>query len=222
MTPRTPTLRRPGRGALAPLLLALLACGLASACGMGGEPPAAETAAGHAPAPASVPPTDLREAGRLVAQALDTRSFGRLAALVHPEEGVRFSPYAHVDPGEQVTLGPEDLRSAARGETLERTWGRFDGSGEPIELAFREYVDRFVCDAPYLEKGVVAVDERQGRGNTRDNAAAAYPDARIVEYHIPGSDAAGGELAWRSLRMAFEQIEGHWYLVGVIHDQWTI
>lgn len=171
---------------------------------------------------AEPPPADLREAARGVAEALAARDFERLSGLVHPEAGVRFSPYAYVEPEEHVTLSREDLEAAAAGAALERTWGHHDGTGEPIDLPFREYVDRFVYDAPYLDDGEVAVDERLGRGNTVDNAAQVYPDARIVEYHLPGRDPRYGGMDWRSLRLVFEEREGRWYLVGVVHDEWTI
>ncbi len=129
-----------------------------------------------------------------------------------------------------MVLSPEDLRAVARGERLERVWGRYDGSGEPIRLSFREYVDRFVDDAPYAASGQVAVDTRQGAGTVADDAAEAYPGGRIVEYHVPGTDPSSGGMDWKSLRLVFEKRRGEgdagepgrWYLVGIIHDQWTI
>jgi hypothetical protein len=27
---------------------------------------------------------------------------------------------------------------------------------------------------------------------------------------------------WQSLRLVFEETAGNWYLVGIVHDQWTI
>lgn len=207
------------------VVLLAAALGLLVACGGAGEPPSPpapeENAAGSA-AKAAAPPEDLREAARAAAEALEARDFERLAELVHPEAGIRFSPYAYVEPEEHVTLTREDLLAAAEGARLERTWGHHDGSGEPIELPFREYLDRFVYDAPYLEEGRVAVDERQGHGNTLDNAGDVYPDARIVEYHLPGRDPRYEGMDWRSLRLVLEEREGRWYLVGVVHDEWTI
>lgn len=171
---------------------------------------------------AAPPSADLREAAQAAAELLEARDFAGLAELVQPDEGVRFSPYAYVEPAEHVTLSREDLLEAAEGAALERTWGHFDGTGEPIELGFREYFDRFVYDAPYLEEGLVAVDERQGHGNTLDNTGEVYPESRIVEYHLPGRDPRYGGMDWRSLRLVFEQRKGRWYLMGVVHDEWTI
>ncbi len=201
-------------------LLALVVAGVFAGCG------APEAPGRDASSPP--PSADLRSAAGEVVAALDQRDFARLAGLVHPEKGVRFSPYAHVDPAHQVVLTPEDLRAVARGDRLERVWGRYDGSGRPIRLSFREYVDRFVDDAPYAASGEVALDTRQGAGTMADDAREAYPGGRIVEYHVPGTDRRSGGMDWKSLRLVFEKWtgsaggEGRWYLVGVIHDQWTI
>ena len=175
-----------------------------------------------APASDGAPTRDVRSAAREVVQALGRKDFDALARWVHPEEGVLFAPYAYVEPDRHVTLSADQIRAVARGETLRRTWGHYDGTGEPIRLTFREYVERFVYDAPYLEEGRLAVDRRQGRGNTIDNAAAVWPEARIVEYHVPGRDPRYGGMDWRSLRLVFEPFEDRWRLVGIVHDQWTI
>lgn len=197
---------------LLPVVLALLA--LLSACGDG------PGAGGHGGPEA--PPADLRTATREVAQALAREDFDTLAGWVHPEEGVLFAPYAYVEPERHATLSAAELRAVARGETLRRTWGHEDGTGEPIRLTFRKYFERFVYDAPYLEEGKVAVDRRQGRGNTLDNAAEVWPEATVVEYHVPGGDPRYGGMDWSSLRLVFEHSEDRWRLVGIVHDQWTI
>jgi hypothetical protein len=207
------------------LLVALLLGTLAVACGGSSVPASDEPPASSAPAPPPAAPdasSGPRAAAAAVARALSERDFGALAEAVDPERGVRFSPYAHVDPEGDVTLSRDQLREVAAGGHLERTWGHHDGSGVPIELTFRQYVDRFVYDAPYLAEGKVAVDERQGSGNTSDNAAAVYPDATIVEYHVPGEGPESDGMDWSSLRLALREEGGRWYLVGVIHDQWTI
>lgn len=173
-------------------------------------------------ASATAPPAALRAAAREVAEALESRDFSRLAERVHPAEGVTFSPYAYVEPESHVALTASDLRRVAGGESIERLWGHHDGTGEPIRLTFREYFERFVYDAPYLEEGRVAVDGRQGHGNTLDNTAQVWPEGRIVEYHLPGTDPRYGGMDWRSLRLVFVEEGRQWLLVGIVHDEWTI
>lgn len=196
---------------LAAVQLLLCACTTGGPAGRGGQLADAES-----------PARGVRSDAREVVEALGREDFESLARWVHPEEGVLLAPYAYVEPERHVTLSADELRAVARGETLRRTWGRYDGSGEPIRLTFREYFERFVYDAPYLEEGEITVDGRQGRGNTIDNAAEIWPEARIVEYHVPGTDPRYGGMDWSSLRLVLERHEGRWRLVGIVHDQWTI
>lgn len=79
---------------------------------------------------------DPRAAAEEVVGALAEEDFAALAGWVDREEGVLFAPYAYVEPGRHVTLSAEELREVARGETIERTWGAYDGTGEPIRVSF--------------------------------------------------------------------------------------
>jgi len=56
----------------------------------------------------------------------------------------------------------------------------------------------------------------------KDNRFEVYPGTIIVEYHFPGEDRELQGLDWKSLSLAFERYENEWYLVGIIHGQWTI
>lgn len=59
-------------------------------------------------------------------------------------------------------------------------------------------------------------------GNIIDNSHDFYPNSIIVEYYLPGTDPNNGGMDWQSLRLVFQSIENQWYLVGIIHSQWTI
>ncbi|HYF94322.1 MAG TPA: hypothetical protein VD969_19050 [Symbiobacteriaceae bacterium] len=54
-----------------------------------------------------------------------------------------------------------------------------------------------------------------------DNWRAAYPDGFMVEFHFPGFEAKYGGMDWRSLRLVYERLGNAWFLVGIIHGQWT-
>jgi hypothetical protein len=60
-----------------------------------------------------------------------------------------------------------------------------------------------------------------GGGNSIDNSSEFYPEAKIVEYYFSGFDPQYGGMDWRSLRLVFSELNDTWYLVGVIHDEWT-
>jgi hypothetical protein len=162
-----------------------------------------------------------------ILRALQKRDWETVARAVHPDKGLRFSPYSYVRVGSGV---PEDrdrvfsadaLGDLAADPTVYH-WGTFDGTGEPIEMTFAEYAARFVYDADFHLASAVGHNETIGRGNTINNVVEIYPAAVTVEYHVEGSDPALGGLDWRSQRLVFEPVEDTWYLVGVVHDEWTI
>ncbi|MFC1656197.1 hypothetical protein ACFL3C_04980 [Patescibacteria group bacterium] len=153
--------------------------------------------------------------------AFKNNSIGYVAQHVHPNEGVRFSPYGNVDTDNDVVLSADELKSIMA-DSRSFSWGHYDGSGEPIENGFGAYFEEFVYDEDFLNAEKVAYDEIISTGNTVNNIETAYPDAHFVEYHFSGFAPEYEGMDWASLRLVFEEHKGEWYLVGVIHDQWTI
>lgn len=158
---------------------------------------------------------------RTVAVAMSKRDLKALAAMAHPEKGVRFSPYAWVDASSDVVLSPAQIEDGFADHTV-RTFGAYDGSGDPIQLTFEQYFDRFVYDGDFAGTKDAAVDKSIGGGNTVNNASKAYPGATIVELHIGGTNPKYEGMDWRSLRLVFERDGDRVWLVGIIHDEWTI
>lgn len=155
-----------------------------------------------------------------VLDALEQADPVRLADLVHPEKGVRFSPYAYVDVTWDLVFWPEELRELDPDLVFE--WGFYEGSGNPIQMTFSEYLrSDFVYGRDYKNAPDVSFDWVLVRGNVPNNIWEVYPDAHVVEFHFPGSPQWNW-MDYSSLRLVFEEAEGEWYLVGVISDRWTI
>jgi len=153
-------------------------------------------------------------------QALKDRDMEMLSSLVHPVAGVRFTPYAFVQDSDLV-FSPAQLVGILSDPTT-YVWGVYDGSGLPIEMTFEGYYGRFVYDQDYAAAEWTSFNERIGTGNSIDNSREYYPEAIVVEYHFPGFDPDLAGMDWRSLRLVFQEQNSVWYLVGIIHDEWTI
>jgi hypothetical protein len=163
---------------------------------------------------------DLSGTAELVINALADKDMAMLANFVHPERGVRFSPYAFVREEHQVFM-PEELPDLVGSEEV-YTWGNYDGTGEPIELEFEDYYEEFVYSADFADPEQMAVNERLGQGNTINNIGEFYPEASFVEYHFSGFEEEYEGMDWESLRLVFVEEDGAWWLVGIVHDEWTI
>ena len=172
------------------------------------------------PAPAPVEIT-ADSVARLAVDALSRRDIDSLAALSHPVKGIRFTPYTHVDTTVDRRLTPADLR-AEWAKTDSVVWGTQDGSGDPIRLSFRGYLDRYVYDFDARRAPRVARDSApMGIGNSLYNLREAYPGAAIVEFNTPGTDPKYGGMDWRSLWVVLERYQDRWVVVGLVRGAWT-
>lgn len=207
------------------LAIALVACGARSPAGAGPSataPATASAAATGSPTGTRAPADQgtLKARAAEVVTALRDKDFARLSTLAHPDQGIRFSPYAFVDLQKHVRL---DRATLARGfaNPQRYLWGHTDGQGAPMEWTFEEFYTRQLWDRDYSKATMIAIDTRQQNGNTIDNSRQAYPNAHVVEYHLPSTDP-NTSLDWGSLRIVLEDKGGTWYVVGLIHDEWTI
>ncbi|MCH8319182.1 MAG: hypothetical protein IIA88_11930 [Bacteroidetes bacterium] len=164
--------------------------------------------------------------------AIKNRDMVKLSDLVHPDEGIRFSPYSHVDVINDIVIPVTRLENIFDDE-IKYTWGTYAGSGEPLELNFTEYFKRFIYDQDFANAKEIGYNKIIGRGNSQNNILETYPGSIFVEYHFPGFDPKYEGMDWKSLRLVFsskggsrlesgEEKDSAWYLIAIIHDQWTI
>jgi hypothetical protein len=202
-------------------LSVLLAAVLLVGCTWGGTKPDPK------PEPETPPKTPaevekvLGARAREVVGFLKAKDVDRLAGVIHPEKGVRFSPYRHVDTAKDLVFGPQALKDAWNNKRLYQ-WGSYDGSGEPINLGVQDYFARFVYDVDFSAAPQIGWGQSIGQGNTVDNWKEVYPNGIMVEFHYPQIDPKFEGKDWRSLRLVFEKKGSDWLLVGIIHAQWTI
>ena len=162
----------------------------------------------------------LLEAGDAVLRALEAGDIDALAALVDPERGVTFTPYSTVDPHSDLTFLPDQLAQAgASGSTY--IWGTTQGKGDAISLTLTQYLKTYVFNTDYTRAPVIGVDHVIASGNSLENVADAYPEARFLEYYFPGQDPEAEGLDWCALKLVFQEREGAYRLIGVIHSEWT-
>ena len=99
-------------------------------------------------------------------------------------------------------------------------WGEYDGTGARILLTFDNYFDRFIYDEDFIEYEP-NYDSIMGTGNSIENMNSVFPYARSVEYYTPGTEEYA-YMDWKSLRLLYEIYRGKYYLVAVVHNEWTI
>lgn len=156
-----------------------------------------------------------------VLDSIKNKDMTTLSTFVHQSNGVRFTPYEHIDMQNDKVFTAAQVAGLAT-DTQIYTWGRYDGSGDPIDLNFNDYYDKYIYDEDFINPHIIGNNVAIGKGNMINNIDTEYPNGQFVEFHFTGFDPQFEGIDWRSLRLVFENVNGTWYLVGIVHGQWTI
>lgn len=156
-----------------------------------------------------------------VIELIEAENFSDLAIYVHPNMGVRFSPYDYIDVQNDQVFQAAQFQNLS-GNPNVYLWGNYDGTGDPINLTFDDYYDEFIYDEDFANPHMYGNNYPIGTGNMINNFSDVYPNGQFIEFHFTGFDPQYEGMDWSSLKLGFEQHNNAWYLVGVIHSQWTI
>ncbi|WP_141502690.1 hypothetical protein [Paenibacillus luteus] len=160
------------------------------------------------------------EAAATILLALKQSDMTTLNAYIHPEKGLLFSPYAHIDTSSAKVFQASGLPPFT--DSTVYNWGAYDGSGEPISLTFKQYYEKFVYDKDFLASESVGADEIKGEGNMLVNIKEIFPGSFVMDYYFSGFDEQDAGMDWESLILVLEELNGAWYLSAIVHSQWTI
>lgn len=155
-----------------------------------------------------------------VIDAIKNKNMDKLASYTHPAKGLRFSPYGYIDVKTSRVFTADEVKSLVENSQT-YTWGNYDGSGEPINMNFNDYYEKFIYDKDFANPQIIGNNTIVGQGNSLINIKEVYPDSYFIELHFKGFDTKYSGIDWESLRLVFQEEKGEWYLVSIIHDQWT-
>jgi hypothetical protein len=151
------------------------------------------------------------------------KNYSAFANYIHPVSGVRFSPYGHVDTANDIILSKAKFIAQAGNPNQDMiVWGAFDGTGDPIRLTLNNYMQRFVYDADFVKPEKRSVNKFISGGNSLNNLDSVYKECDFTESHFSGFEDKYGGMDWKTLRLVFKERNGRFFLVGIVHDEWTI
>lgn len=156
-----------------------------------------------------------------VCRAIQQQDWTTMAAYVHPDRGVTFTPYSTVEPDSDLNFTSDQIKALAQDQNV-YTWGFEDGRGDPIQMTMIQYFERYVYDRDYMQVPEIGVDRIMTGGNALENLSEIYTGCRFVDFSFPSADPVNDGLDWSSLKLVFQAEGEHWYLVGVVHGEWTI
>ncbi|MEP6795877.1 MAG: hypothetical protein ABJB16_16235 [Saprospiraceae bacterium] len=163
----------------------------------------------------------LLETTKQVLTAIKNKDYTTLASYIHPVSGIRFSPYAYIDTVRDITLKSEKFpEEVSKHDVL--IWGNYDGSGDTIRLSIDNYFKKFVYDHDFLNAEKTSLNKITGKGNSTNNLEEVYSGCVFTESYFSGFDKKFEGMDWESLRLVYKKYGARYFLVGIVHDQWTI
>jgi len=152
---------------------------------------------------------------------LKDKNIDLLKNYVHPFEGLRFSPYVNTNFEENLVLSKDNLLNAWNNNLI-YNFGSYDGSGFPIDMTFKDYYDKFVYERDFSLSNNVTINNDVNGYLLNPRLTALYPGFNITRHYLDGENPDYGGIDWKSLNLVYQKYNNQWYLVSIIHDQWTI
>lgn len=149
---------------------------------------------------------------------LAEKDWSAIEDCIHPD-GLTFTPYSTVGETDR-TIAKEDFAAAAESQEAV-LWGNWDGSGDPLNLTFNAYWNRFVWNTDYQAADSATPNKITLSGNSIENVMEAYPDCMYVEYAVNSYLGYDDGTDWSTLKLVFVRVDDQWYLRAVIHGEWT-
>ena len=162
---------------------------------------------------------------------LKNKDWGALGALVHPKQGLTFSPYGYVDTAAAVCLGAGDVKALGYDDKV-RVWGEYP-SGDPIQCTFAQYYDMFIFNEDFTQGAQIGVN-RILKSDLENNLYVFGNGCEYVDFYLQGEPfpvddypPSSPEYDWSALRLVFSAYAppdtgdpADLYLVAIVHDQW--
>jgi hypothetical protein len=152
---------------------------------------------------------------------LKNRDYNHLAQFIHPQLGVRFSPYGIVDTAKNIKLSAQQLVELSNNKKTIK-WGTFEGSGEPINLNIDDYFKKVVYDVDFINAEKKSVNKIIGADSTASNIASIYPGCDFVQFYFSGFKKQYQGMDWKSLVLVYKRTDTKPFLVAIVHNQFKI
>jgi hypothetical protein len=147
------------------------------------------------------------------------RNIKELATLIHPKEGLIFSPYAFIDTANaRRFLKRELILMADQNKPID--WNT-SWEDKPELLSLDQYFKKFVYDVDFLNAELKSFNNFHSQGTDLNNITTIFAGCNVTEFFFSGFEKKYEGMDFRALRLVFKNYNDMPYLVAIVHDQWT-
>ena len=156
-----------------------------------------------------------------ILKLIKNKEYAQLSQFIHPQLGIRFSPYGVADTVKNQRLSAQQFLKLNENKKI-INWGTFEGTGEPINLSLNNYFKRFAYDVDFMTAEKKSVNKIIGSDSSSSNITSIYPDCDFVQYYFSGFNKKYEGMDWKSLVLVFRKGSMKTYLVAIMHDEWKV
>ena len=149
----------------------------------------------------------------LFLQRFDLFWVENMLPFIHPQRGLRVGYQTHFSGYDRVVF-PKELKRMEKQREKRYFWGYENATGEKIYKSLYDVLWEMTPDLSTL-KEVQPLPDLRGFPCKRGQVCKGYV---FYSYEKPRDIDFG----WQGLVVIVEQIEGKWYVVGVLRDRWEI
>ena len=171
------------------------------------------------PASANENVEDVKTFAKGVVELISEKKWKEFSKIIHPKEGVKFSPYTYVRET-AVTLNSEQFLDLTKNKK-KLSWGFYEGSGEPIQLNLNEYYQEFLYKLPYAQSQPSKPNEKPMTiGSTVNNIPEVFSGESVltVQFFILKDKEelfdSGG------LTVVLKKDQEKLYVIGLVNCYW--
>ena len=89
-------------------------------------------------------------------------------------------------------------------------------------MTIENYFKKFVYNADFLNAEQTNLNKMVGSGNSLNNLITTYKGCNYTESYFSGFDKKYDGMDWCCLRLVYTKYQLKYYLIAIVHDQWTI
>lgn len=154
-----------------------------------------------------------------ILNTVKNRDYKRLAPFIHPQHGIRFSAHANIDTIKDRKFSVDELITLAK-QNRKISWN--SGWTDDAELLnVNQYFSKYIYDVDFLNAELKSLNKFHSQGTELNNIKEIYPGCNVVELFFSGFEKKYEGIDFRALRLVFKMQDKIFYLIAIVHDQWT-
>ena len=153
-----------------------------------------------------------------ILKSIKTRNYKKFASFIHPQDGIRFSPYAFIGTTD-IKFSASEVLLIAKQHIVINWHSSWEDTAELKTID--QYFKKFVYDVDFLNAELKSVNKFHSQGTDLNNITEAYPGCDVVEFFFSGFKKEYEGMDYRALRLVFKMQNKHPYLIAIVHDEWT-